>query len=151
MRSIQLLFLFTTLSFFTSCVSTKSTLKNVDNSQIKPILSSNHFIITEMATDMKYGYDKDYPINIGFDNEKYGSNNIVYFFNALRGASGEYFTFKKIDNCCPFPSTRSKMGAGTLEIYEITFEKSKNTVQLYFNIFDKGKIMCPKGFSIKSF
>ena len=76
---------------------------------------------------------------------------LFIFFNSLEGISGEHFTYKKIDNCCPFPTTRSKMGAGTLEVYEITFENSKNKIQLYFNIFDKGKIMCPKGFAIKAY
>lgn len=133
----------------TSCVSTKSTIKNIDNSAVKPAIVNNHFVITEYASDAKYGYDQDYPINIGFDNEKYGANNIKYFFNALEGESKENFTFSKIDTCCPFPTKRSTMGAGTLNIYEITFEKSQKKIRLYFNVFDKGKIMCPKGFSIK--
>lgn len=42
------------------------------------------------------------------------------------------------------------MGAGTLDIYEITFEPSGKKVRLYFNIFEKGKILCPKGFEINT-
>ena len=41
------------------------------------------------------------------------------------------------------------MGAGTIGIYEITFEGSDKKVTLYINIYEKGKILCPKGFSIK--
>ena len=43
------------------------------------------------------------------------------------------------------------MGAGTIGIYEVTFEGSNKKITLYFNIYEKGKILCPKGFSIKKF
>ena len=43
------------------------------------------------------------------------------------------------------------MGAGTIGIYEVTFEGSDKKLTLYFNIYEKGKILCPKGFSIKKF
>ena len=41
------------------------------------------------------------------------------------------------------------MGAGTLDVYQITFTSSQKKVILYFNIYEKGKIMCPSGFEIK--
>jgi hypothetical protein len=41
------------------------------------------------------------------------------------------------------------MGAGTVGIYEVMLEGSNKKVMLYFNIFEKGKILCPKGFAIK--
>ena len=42
------------------------------------------------------------------------------------------------------------MGAGTLGIYEVTFEGTNKKVKLYFNSYEKGKVLCPKGFSIKN-
>jgi hypothetical protein len=42
------------------------------------------------------------------------------------------------------------MGAGSLDIYEITFEGNNQKTRLYINIFEKGKVLCPKGFSIKN-
>ena len=57
--------------------------------------------------------------------------------------------YKKVDTCCPFPTKNSLMGAGTIGIYEVTFEGSNKNITLYFNIYEKGKILCPKGFSIK--
>jgi PBP1b-binding outer membrane lipoprotein LpoB len=48
-----------------SCVSTRSTLKNVDDSAPDLVVNEdNTFVIREFSTDKKYGYDKDYPINI---------------------------------------------------------------------------------------
>ncbi len=132
-----------------SCVSTKSTLKNVDNNVKKPQIKDNRFLITEYSNNTKYGYDKDYPINIGFNRENDAPKNIGYFFNALLGKNNEEFTYEKIDTCCPFPTTRTVMGAGTLDIYEITFSKTNKKIKLYFNIYDKGKMMCPIDFIIK--
>ena len=133
----------------TSCVSTKSTIKNIDNTALRPSVRDQAYIITEYATDAKYGYDEDYPINIGFINEKQEDINIQYFFNGLSGPNGEKIVYKKINTCCPFPSKNSLMGAGTIGIYEVSFEGSSKTILLYFNIYEKGKILCPKGFAIK--
>ena len=133
----------------TSCVSTQSTLKNVDNNAVRPAVKDKAYVITEYATDNKYGYDQDYPINIGFIHEKQEDINIEYYFNGLEGPNGEKISYKKVDTCCPFPSKNSLMGAGTIGIYEVSFEGSSKKFTLYFNIFEKGKILCPKGFAIK--
>lgn len=133
----------------TSCVSTQSTLKNVDNTAVRPAVKDKAYVITEYATDNKYGYDQDYPINIGFIHEKQEDINIEYYFNGLEGPNGEKISYKKVDTCCPFPSKNSLMGAGTVGIYEITFDGNAKKEKLYFNIYEKGKILCPKGFKIK--
>jgi len=133
----------------TSCVSTKSTLKNVDPTAIRPLVKDKAYVITEYATDGKYGYDLDYPINIGNIRENQEDINIAYYFNGLEGPKGEKISFKKVDTCCPFPSKNTTMGAGTLGIYEVTFEGNDKKTMLYFNIYEKGKILCPKGFTIK--
>ena len=146
---MKYLFSIVTALLLTSCVSTQSTLKNVDNSAIRPAIKDLAYVITEYATDNKYGYDQDYPINIGFIHEKQEDINIQYYFNSLEGPNGEKISYKKVDTCCPFPSKNSLMGAGTVGIYEVTFEGSNKKVMLYFNIFEKGKILCPKGFAIK--
>ena len=146
---MKYLFSIITALLLTSCVSTQSTLKNVDNSAIRPAIKDLAYVITEYATDNKYGYDQDYPINIGFIHEKQEDINIQYYFNGLEGPNGEKISYKKVDTCCPFPSKNSLMGAGTVGIYEVTLEGSNKKVMLYFNIFEKGKILCPKGFAIK--
>ena len=146
---MKYLFSIITALVLTSCVSTQSTLKNVDNSAIRPAIKDLAYVITEYATDNKYGYDQDYPINIGFIHEKQEDINIQYYFNGLEGPNGEKISYKKVDTCCPFPSKNSLMGAGTIGIYEVSFEGSSKKITLYFNIFEKGKILCPKGFAIK--
>ncbi|WP_313807653.1 2-dehydro-3-deoxyphosphooctonate aldolase [Flavobacterium sp.] len=133
----------------TSCISTKSTIKNIDETAIKPVIKSNAYQITEYAQDAKYGYDSDYPINIGFIMEMSEQKFIAYYFNGLQAPNGEMLTYKKTGDCCPFPTKNNKMGGGTLSIYEVTWEGNKKPIQLHFNIYERGKIVCPKGLSIK--
>ena len=133
-----------------SCVSTKSTLKNVDNNAPIPVLSKdNTFVITEYSKDKKYGYDKDYPINVFFRNSRDENINQERFLNALAGPKGEKITFTKLESCCPFPTKRSDMGAGFLDVYEIKWTGQKTPVKLYMNIYEKGILMVPVGFTLK--
>lgn len=133
----------------TSCGSISSSIKNIDNSAVKPPIKNKQFLITEYDTEGKYGYDKDYPINLGFENEKYSPKNVTYFFNAITGPNGEKISYEKIDTCCPFPTKKSAVGAGTLELYQISFEGTDKKIILYINIYEKGKVLCPKGFIIQ--
>lgn len=149
MKNISFFYTFLFLIASSSCTSTKSTLKNVDNNAVKPKIINNAFVITQKSTDNKYGYNKDYPINVGFDTEYTSVKNIALFFNALLGDQNEKISYKKVDDCCPFPTKRSTMGAGMLVVYEVLVEGSTAPKKLYFNVFDKGEIKCPKGFSIK--
>jgi hypothetical protein len=149
MKKYNLLLLITFSILITSCGSIKSTLRNVDNTAIKPPIREKQFILTEYALDNKYGYDQDYPINLGFENENISPKNIPYFFNALSGPNGEKISYEKINTCCPFPTKKNVMGAGTLDIYEVSIDGSAKKIILYINIYEKGRILCPKGFSIK--
>ena len=75
---MKYLFSIITALLLTNCVSTQSTLKNVDNNAVRPAVKDKAYVITEYATDNKYGYDQDYPINIGFIHEKQEDINIEY-------------------------------------------------------------------------
>lgn len=147
-NAFSLLFIVVTL--FTSCVSTKSTLKNVDdNAPIPKLTKDNTFIITEYSKDPKYGYHQDYPINLFYKNTINETINQQRYLNALAGPNGELLSFKKLESCCPFPTKRSEMGAGFLEVYEVTWEGLQQPIRLYLNIYEKGVLMVPVGFSIK--
>ena len=135
-----------------SCVSTKSTLKNVDdNAPIPKLTKENTFLLTEYSKDKRYGYDKNYPINVFYRNTKDEAINQQRFLNALAGPNGEKIFFKKIDSCCPFPTAKSDMGAGFLDIYEVTWVGQKKPVRLYLNIYEKGQLLVPVGFTIRKF
>ena len=133
-----------------SCSSTQSTLKNTDDNAPNLTLSKdNIFVFTEYSKDKKYGYDKDYPINIFFNNTKNETINQSRFLNALAGPKGEKITFTKVESCCPFPTKRSEMGAGFLDVYELKWVGQKKPVLLYLNIYEKGVLMVPFGLRLK--
>jgi len=147
-KSFSLLLLL--LIVIVSCASTKSTLKNVDDSAPVLTLSQNNtFIITEYSKNKKYGYDQDYPINIFYRNTKEDSINQQRFLNALAGPKGEKITYTKLESCCPFPSKRTELGAGFLDVYELKWDGQKKPVKLYLNIYEKGILMVPVGLSLK--
>ena len=133
-----------------SCGSIKSTLKNVDDNAPTPTLKSdNSFLITEYSTDKKYGYDKDYPINVFYISAKDENTNQERFLNALAGPKGEKISFTKLESCCPFPAKRSAMGAGLLDVYQVKWEGQKEPVLLYMNIYEKGYLKVPVGMGLK--
>lgn len=147
---MKLSFSLVLLTFFTSCVSTKSTLKNVDDNAPIPLLSKeNTFVITAYSKDKKYGYDPDYPINVFYKNSKDENLNAERFLKALAGPNGEKITFTKLESCCPFPTKKSEMGGGFLDIYELKWEGQINAIKLYLNIYEKGYLLVPTGLSLK--
>lgn len=146
-KFLSLLFL---LLAATSCISTKSTLKNVDDNAPMPALSKEKtFVITEISSDKNYGYDQDYPINLGFMPAQAAEINVKRYFGALSGPNGEKLTYNKVDTCCPFPSPKNDMGAGLLDIYEVTWPGVDKPKRIYINLYERGKIMAPKGFGIR--
>jgi hypothetical protein len=148
MKKISILSLI--IVFYISCVSTKNTIQNIDDNAIIPKIVSGHFELVETASDMQYGYSEFYPINLGFSiYENSNNQNVNRFFNSFTGLNGEKVTYKIVETCCPFPSKHNKMGAGTLELYEIYLDGTPSNKKIYVNTFEKGKIMCPKGFTIK--
>ena len=132
-----------------SCVSTKSTLKNVnDNALIPQLNSANTFIITEFSKDPKYGYHPDYPINVFYWNTKDLTINQERFLKALSGPNGEKVFFKKLDICCPFPTKNCEMGGGFLDQYEVTWVGLKQPKILYLNCYERGDLLAPVGFGL---
>jgi hypothetical protein len=147
MKKIALIFIL--IFSITSCISTKSTIQNINNDAIRPQIKGKQFVFTEYAKDSNYGIDSDYPINIGIISIHSEESFVSYFFNGIEGKNGEKIEYKKIDTCCPFPTKHSNMGAGLLTMYEANLEGSTKKQTFYFNIYEKGNIVCPKGFSIK--
>ena len=134
----------------TSCVSTKSTLKNVDdNAPVPRISRENTFVLSEFSKDSKYGYNPEYPVNVFYKDAKDENLNAERFLKALAGPNGENIIFKKIESCCPFPTKRYEMGAGFLDVYEIKWEGQIKPIKLYINIYERGYLLVPLGFSIK--
>lgn len=134
----------------TSCVSTKSTIQNVDNNAPIPKLTTdNAFILSEFSTDKRYGFDPDYPVNVFFRSSNNETINQERYLRALAGPKGEQISFKKVESCCPFPTKRTEIGAGFLDIYEITWTGNPDPVKMYLNMYERGALLVPVGFTLK--
>ncbi len=135
---------------FTSCVSTKSTIQNVDNNAPIPKLTTNNaFILSDYSTDKRYGFDPDYPVNVFFRSSNNETVNQERYLRALAGPKGEEISFKKVESCCPFPTKRTEIGAGFLDIYEITWTGNQKPVKMYLNMYERGALLVPVGFTLK--
>ena len=133
-----------------SCVSTKSTLQNVDDTAPIPKLKAdNTFILNTYSQDKNYGYDKDYPVNVFYQNTKNETINQQRFLNALAGPKGEKISYLKIETCCPFPTRRNEMGVGFLDVYEIRWDGLTVPLKLYLNMHEKGQLLVPLGLTLK--
>jgi len=135
---------------FVSCISTKNTIKNIDNNAPLPVLlANNSFELKEMSTNKKYGYDPDYPINVYYLSAENDTLNAIRFLKALTGPNGETIRYEKQASCCPFPTKQSKIGAGFLEVYDVSWD-NKTPKTLYFNVYEKGYLYIPHGLSSKA-
>ena len=136
---------------FSSCVSTKSTLQNVDNNApIPDLTNSGNFMLSEFATDKKYGYNPDYPVNVFYGNTLNDTINQRRYLKSLAGPKGEIISYVKVGTCCPFPSKHSTMGAGFLDVYEVKWQGQKEPIKLYLNIYEKGALKVPVGMGLKN-
>ncbi|UPQ79199.1 2-dehydro-3-deoxyphosphooctonate aldolase [Flavobacterium azooxidireducens] len=150
MKKHTFLFLLFTVLCMVSCGGIKNTIKNIDDSAPTPMLKKdNSFVLTEVSDNSKYGYDPDYPINIFYRTISNDTINQERFLKALAGPNGEKLFYKKLESCCPFPTKRSEIGAGFLDVYQVHWMGSKKPLLLYFNIYEKGKLMVPKGLTAK--
>ncbi len=150
MKSFKTLFLLSFVVLLVSCVSTRSTLKNVDNTAPIPKLTpDNRFVLTQIATDLKYGFDKDYPVNVFYRNSNDEELNCKRYLNSLSGPNGEMITYTKTGICCPFPSKNINTGGGFLAVYSVTYDGLKTPFVLYLNVYEKGLLFAPMGFTVK--
>ncbi|WP_321540696.1 2-dehydro-3-deoxyphosphooctonate aldolase [Flavobacterium piscinae] len=127
MKKQIFLLLFFVAVLTVSCGGIKNTIKNIDNSAPTPMLKKdNSFVLTAISEDAKYGYDPDYPINIFYRTTSNDTINQERFLKALAGPNGEKLFYKKLESCCPFPTKRSEIGAGFLDVYQLQWVGCKN-------------------------
>jgi hypothetical protein len=135
------------LFFLISC----STTKNVSKKGKHTLRDNNTFILTEISTDKTYGLSDRNPVQVGGVDKKEGPLNERRFLNALAGPNGEEVSYYRAGSCCPIKSKNDPFGLGSvmLDNYRVTWENSKDTVSIYINMYDSGKLKAPVGFTIK--
>jgi hypothetical protein len=113
------------------------------------LLNHDTFRLNGISSDETYGYTIDNPIMVGGDWDN-AVKNERRFLNALLGPNGEAVTYTRLGSCCPFTTPHGLIGGGgVLDRYELKIEGSATPVVLYVNMYDKGILKAPKGFTFR--
>ncbi len=114
-------------------------------------INNNTYLLTVMATDNNYGYNESNPVKVGGVNESVGPLNERRFLNALTGPNGERVTYFREGSCCIFKTPNGMFNnSGLLDRYRVTWEGTKDTFDIYINMYDKGDLFIPIGFKAKN-
>lgn len=111
--------------------------------------TGDFFKLTVVSDDDTYGYSEKNPIKVGGAKNSSGPANERKFLNALLGPDGQIVTYVRTGSCCMFKTPHGLMGAGLLDKYEVKYEGLENPVILYINMYDKGDLKAPKGFTFR--
>lgn len=134
------------LLFLISC----STTKNISNNAKHTLKNDNTFVLTEISTDKTYGTSAKNPVEVGGVDKNEGPLNERRFLNALAGPNGEEISYYRAGSCCPIKSNKAMFGNKVmLDNYRVTWEGSKDTISIYINLYDSGKLKVPVGFTLK--
>jgi hypothetical protein len=109
------------------------------------------YLLTDAATDKTYGYTEKNAVKVGGNSDSNGPKNERRFLNALLGPNGEQVTYFRAGSCCHFKTPNGMIdNMGLLDQYRVSWVGSKDTVNLYLNMYDKGNLLIPIGFTAKA-
>ncbi|HNJ95012.1 MAG TPA: hypothetical protein PLS65_09570, partial [Ferruginibacter sp.] len=138
-----------------SCSAPKSTVQsNRDKGDTRSIpvelLDDNTYLLTVASDDKTYGYDKLNAVKVGGAKGSSGPSNERRFLNALLGPNGETVKYFRAGSCCAFKTPNGMLdNTGLLDRYRVSWVGSTDTVDIYLNMYDKGDLLVPVGFTAK--
>ena len=113
-------------------------------------LDENTYLLTEMAVDDAYGYDRADPVKVGGIKENSGPLNERRFLNALLGPNGEEIEYSRTGSCCPFKTPNGAFeNMGMLDRYKVYWKGSNDTLYIFLNMYDKGDLKIPVGLTAR--
>jgi hypothetical protein len=148
----KFLLIITLITLF-SCASQKGTgTAKIGDTRTKKIelLDDNTYLLSELAADKTYAFQKSNPVKVGTDRESSGPKNERRFLNALLGPNGEELKYFRAGSCCAFKTPNGLMdNTGMLDRYRITWTGAKDTLDVFINMYDKGDLFIPVGLTAK--
>lgn len=133
-----------------SCGSKKQASQSKSSkNQAQILVDRNTFLVTEISTDKTYGLSSKNPVEVGGAANSEGPLNERRYLNALTGPNGEKISYHRAGSCCAVKSENGFMGYAMLDNYRVTWENSKDTISIYINMYDSGKLKAPLGFGLK--
>ncbi|AOZ98729.1 MULTISPECIES: hypothetical protein [Flavobacterium] len=132
-------------------LNTVDTDKGIGDTRTKTVeyINDDTYLLTETAVDKTYGYDKSNPIKVGGARENSGPRNERRFLNALFGPNDKKMTYYRAGSCCAFKTPNGFSNIGMLDRYRITEIGSKDTLDIYINMYDTGDLKIPVGLKAK--
>ncbi|HSY61535.1 MAG TPA: hypothetical protein VK796_06640 [Cytophaga sp.] len=107
------------------------------------------FLVEGISTDSAYGLTPLKPVEVGGKYES-GPYNESRYLDALAGPHGERLKYYRSGSCCPVESKNGMFGMAMLDNYKVSYEGSKDTVSIYINMYDKGVLKAPVGFTVRN-
>lgn len=97
----------------------------------------------------EYGFSETNPILVAGLGAPNRPSNEHLFLSLLRSPAGEAVQFRRLGNCCRFPTPNLPHGDdGLLDRYEVTHSGLAEPVVLYLNMYDPGTVRAPRGFNL---
>jgi len=125
----------------------------VGDTRTKPIdfIDNNMYLLVDKSVDITYGFKESNPIKVGGVHESNGPLNERRFLNALLGPNGENVQYYRSGSCCHFKTPNGLFeNTGLLDLYRVYWTGSKDTLNIYINIYDKGDLLIPVGFTART-
>tara|TARA_R110000850_G_scaffold147130_1_gene269318 strand:- start:27193 stop:27621 length:429 start_codon:yes stop_codon:yes gene_type:complete len=127
-----------------------STTRNISKDHKQTLIDDRTFLVTAVSKDKTYGLTPENPVEVGGVGTSEGPLNERRYLNALTGPNGEPISYYRAGSCCPIKSDKAIFGDKVmLDNYRVVWEGSKDTVSIFINMYDSGKLMAPVGFGIK--
>lgn len=143
------LLLFAVACALQQCASVSA--KKVGNTRTKPVqfIDDNTYLLLEASDDPSYAFRRSNPVKVG-SGDGSGPLNERRFLNALAGPGGEQIEYFRAGSCCPFKTPNGIIdGTGMLDHYRIFWEGSKDTLDIYINMYDEGDLKIPVGLTAR--
>ncbi|WP_026209703.1 hypothetical protein [Cytophaga aurantiaca] len=108
------------------------------------VVSSQSATLIGVSTDPEYGLTPLKPVESGG-----GPSGERAYLDALAGPNGEQIKYYRAGSCCPVKSDNGFMGSAMLDNYKVSYKGSKGEISIYINMYDKGELRAPVGFTVK--
>lgn len=131
----------------------KSKSSGIGDTRSKSVASidNNTYLLVDKSVDSTYGFIESNPIKVGGSKESSGPLNERRFLNALLGPNGEDVHYNRKGSCCHFKTPNGMFNnTGLLDVYSVYWKGSKDTLNIYINMYDKGDLLIPVGFTAKT-
>lgn len=144
-----ILFLLIVACAFQQCASVS--VGKAGDTRTKPVqlIDENTYLLLEATDDRTYAFRQSNPVKVG-SNDGSGPLNERRFLNALAGPGGEQIEYFRAGSCCPFKTPNGLLdNTGMLDHYRIFWNGSKDTLDIYINMYDEGDLKIPVGLTAK--